>query len=382
MRHSRAKIFFLLYLCAIIYLSLYPGEFTLRPKMDRLLWVPVVGRRQILDFVLNVLFYLPLGVAGCLSFRRRGLGLLTAVVVGGCLSWTIEWLQLWMPFRFGNLTDLVSNTAGTLLGASLAFAASRWNWLPGHRADSLWQLKPTPSLLFGLWILWQTFPFVPAAQLVRLTGFFTLLAPWAWLPLIEAFLGFAALRFAVGRSLWIWVAYAAIPAQAFLLERSLSPAALCGASLGWIVARLTGSAGLRWLGFVLPTWLLVEELRPFSFTGQFSPLRWAPFETWYQATSLGYYPIIFGKLFLYLSVIWALRERGTTPSWSVGIPAAILLGGEWAQQYLVGRTPESTDWILLAAAAALLALFSRAEPVRVAAPAAPDRATGAVPRRD
>ena len=53
---------------------------------------------------------------------------------------------------------------------------------------------------------------------------------------------------------------------------------------------------------------------------------------------------------------WILRQRGASWGWAVGIPAAILAGGEWAQRYIAGRTPESTDLVILAAAAVLLKL--------------------------
>jgi hypothetical protein len=106
-------------------------------------------------------------------------------------------------------------------------------------------------------------------------------------------------------------------------------------------------------------WLVVEEFRPFAIAPQMQPFTWAPFQSWYAGSSLGYYQILFGKLFLYLSVVWGLRERSLGLGWAVGIPAVILAAGEWAQQYLVGRTPESTDVVLLAAAAVLLSLSAK-----------------------
>ncbi len=354
MTQPRAKVFFALYLCAIVYLSLFPGRFELHPQMDRLLWAPITGRRQALDFVLNVLFYVPLGASGCLALRRRAYGFLVAVLFGCGLSWTVEWLQLWTPTRYGNLTDLTSNSLGTVLGAGAAFAASRW--LRGTGDLSAWAMTPRAWLFFAVWIFWQTFPFVPRIVLRSLTDLPSLLAPWSWHVSAETLLGSLVLSLVLGRSPWMLIAFAALPAQAFLLSRSLSPPALCGAIGGWWVARLETLRCRQWLGLVLPVWLLFEELRPFSLAEHPHAFGWAPFVSWYEVASIEYYPTIFGKLFLYLGVIWSLRERGVSRLWAVGIPALILACGEWAQQYLEGRTPESTDLVLLVAGAVLLEL--------------------------
>jgi VanZ family protein len=366
--HYRAKAFFCLYLCAVTYLSLYPWEFTLHAKTSGLIWAPLTGRRQILDAVLNVLFYVPLGASAYLSIRRGWIGWWIAIGTGTCVSWTIEWLQLWSVTRFGNQTDLLSNVIGTVGGATVGYLAVRGNWFPdGLHASSVvsrWQLHSRGALFLAAWSMWHLSPFIPAISLARLLGIFSLMNPWSWQTLAETFLGFAALRFAVGRSPWLWVAFAAVPAQAFLLERSLSLSSVCGAGLGWAAAGLTGAAGLRWLGVILPVWLTFEELRPFSLGPLQNHIAWAPFGSWYSVSSGNYYPVIFGKLFLYLSVIWGLRERRARWWWAIGIPAAILAGGEWMQQYLPGRTPESTDVVLLLAAATLLALCAKGPDTR------------------
>jgi len=355
-----ARVFFWLYLCAIVYLSLYPLEFALHAKASRLYWVPLVGRRQILDFVLNVFFYAPLGAAAFLSLRRGLLGWILACVVGGLLSWTIEWLQLWSPFRYGNLADFAANTVGAVLGASAAYVAVRSNWFPENLGESgwlsRWRLRSSGALWIILWMLWQLFPFIPALGLPRLTNLVSLSMPWSWRTGIEVFLGFSALRLAIGASPWLWVAYAALPAQAFLVDRPLSPSALIGAGLGWGAAELAGSKGIRWMAMFLPLWLVFEELRPFALATQRNVFAWAPFQSWYEASSAQYYPVLFGKLFLYLSVVWFLRAQRLGWRWAVGIPGLILAGGEYAQQFILGRTPETTDLVVLLAAAVLLAL--------------------------
>jgi VanZ family protein len=359
--HPRARVFFALYLCATLYLSLYPGDFELYPKAKGLYWADPRGRRQILDAILNVLFYVPLGASGYLALRNWRYGWLAAIVAGVALSTLIEWLQLWTRFRHGNLNDLAANSLGTALGVLAAYAVTRTSWFH-DLADSTsrWRLTPTQSLLVTCWIIWQTFPFIPAISLTRFTSLPALVAPWSWQAVAASFIGFAVLRSAAGPSPWLWIACAALPAQAFLLERSLSAAVICGAALGWTFAKLAGTRVIPWLGVLLPLWLAAEEFRPFSITDHPQAFTWAPFDSWYQVSSLGYYQTIFGKLFLYLAVVWSLKKRPLGWTWAIGIPAVILTVGEWAQRYLEGRTPESTDMVILAAGAVLLALCQRA----------------------
>jgi len=356
--HRRALIFFTLYFCAITYLSLYPWEFLLHARANQLLWAPLSSRRQLLDAILNILFYVPLGASGFLLFRPARFAWISAVVAGSALSWTIEWLQLWSPTRFGNLTDLTSNVLGTALGASVAWAATHWlAESPSARtAASRWRLTPTQTLFVSAWTLWQVFPFIPVISLGRLTNLPTALHAWSWQIFVATFLGFAVLRFALGRSPWLWLSLAALPAQAFLIDRSLSISAVAGAVLGW---RIVERASARWFGLILPVYLVFEELRPFTFAATASPFAWAPFGSWYEIAASGYYPVIFGKLFLYLSTIWGLRARSAGWLAAVGIPAAILAAGEWLQRYIPGRTPESTDLVLLVSAAVLLGLCEK-----------------------
>lgn len=355
MTRQRAAIFCLLYCCVVLYLSLYPGEFELHPRAQRLGWVPLTGRRQILDAVLNVLFYVPLGASALWAAgRKKWLGWLLGIGTGALLSGVVEWLQLWTPRRFGNWNDFAANTTGAVLGVALAQtvrSVARAHFPESRRRQM--GLSPTQGLFLGLWLLWHMFPFIPAIRLDRLTRLPEYLAPWSWQVAVEVGLGFAALRTIAGGSWWLGVALAALPAQAFLSDRNLSPAALCGALAGWAAAESPGPRFQRALRWLLTGWLIVEELRPFQFSTTPGPFGWAPFHSWYDGSG---YPVYFAKLYLYAAAIWAWR-RDERPWWiAAGAPMAILAAGEWVQRYIPGRTPESTDVVLALGGAILCAL--------------------------
>ena len=69
-----------------------------------------------------------------------------ALAFGTLVSFTVEWAQLSIPGRFGNWNDLLCNSAGTLLGVALAFAATS-----PPLASRLRVLNSPGVLLLGLW---------------------------------------------------------------------------------------------------------------------------------------------------------------------------------------------------------------------------------------
>jgi hypothetical protein len=94
-------------------------------------------------------------------------------------------------------------------------------------------------------------------------------------------------------------------------------------------------------------------LTPFQL-GVRQDFSWLPFEGLFYTRPELYYPLVFGKLFFYTAVVWAMRFRGGGWFWSVLIPVAVLAAGEAAQIYIPDRTPETTDLVLMAGGALLL----------------------------
>jgi VanZ family protein len=298
--NRRPALFLWLYLTTILYLSLYPWRFVPDHGLKTFYWVPLVGRGTILDAFLNVVFYVPLGAAAFAALRwNRTVAAMTTLALGTMVSFAIERAQLFIPGRVSSWNDLLCNSAGTFVGIAVAFAASS----PPLAA----RLRGMPSprvLLLGLWALWQAFLFLPRyGPAIDVT---------------HVIVGLAVL------------ALVAVP---------------------W---RIRAAAPL------LLVWLVLDELRPFRFQGPPQAFWWLPFESWFAGAPDSYYGTFFGKLFLYTAILWVERRAGMQWIWAVLVPGAILFGGELAQRYLPGRTPEITDVVMLGAGAVLIHL---AEPL-------------------
>ena len=100
------------------------------PNHFGILQKPVLARPRGKDFVrlnfwgdvlLNVAGFIPLGFFVCayLSSVQTRRAALAAIIVGAAISLTIELLQVYIPTRDSDLTDLVTNTAGTIVGVLL-----------------------------------------------------------------------------------------------------------------------------------------------------------------------------------------------------------------------------------------------------------------------
>jgi VanZ family protein len=151
----------------IVYASLFPfAGWRWPPGMAtwELLRLPWPRYFIPFDIVSNLLAYAPLGFLVCLARLRHGASMVAALVtgllVGACLSYTMESTQHLLPQRVPSSLDWVLNAAGAALGAVLAllvqalgllrrWQAARERWLERGNGGALALLVLWPvALLF------------------------------------------------------------------------------------------------------------------------------------------------------------------------------------------------------------------------------------------
>jgi hypothetical protein len=122
------------------------------------------GSYGTIDFLLNVALFVPLGAA----LRMAGLGLGRVLVAGALGTLCIETLQLAaIPGRHASLGDLLANTAGIALGATLV---EWWPTLTGPAPATAWRLTGAGSLLCCLALAVTTWALQPVHSTSRVFG--------------------------------------------------------------------------------------------------------------------------------------------------------------------------------------------------------------------
>src|SRR5437763_1823319 len=129
------QYFALLYGLMIVYASLEPfaGWMAPLPGMPFFLLAPWPSRYTRFDIAINIIAYFPFGFFVALTGRhtRDTVRLATATATAALLSTAMETVQMFIPSRDASALDLVSNTAGGMLGG---LAALLLNGTPGLRA--------------------------------------------------------------------------------------------------------------------------------------------------------------------------------------------------------------------------------------------------------
>src|SRR5207245_1171400 len=115
--------------------------------------------------IANLILFIPLGVALTLA----GVKPMRVIAAGAVLSFTVEFLQQWIPGRDPSLGDIVANTNSTAFGVLLVVAAPIWLLAPPRR--SAWQALATPIAVLLAWystaaMVRQIFPPLPFGGLL------------------------------------------------------------------------------------------------------------------------------------------------------------------------------------------------------------------------
>jgi hypothetical protein len=148
-------------LAVILTATLVPQPSQTHAAETTKLWCLVCGEYGGVDVVNNILLFIPLA----LGLRLMGFPARTVVCAGAALSLGIELLQLVIPGRDASLSDLLTNTLGSWVGA---FAGSHWRSLLRPEKTMATRLAAVGCVL---WLIMQAGtglllrPWVPAGPL-------------------------------------------------------------------------------------------------------------------------------------------------------------------------------------------------------------------------
>ncbi|HKN61224.1 MAG TPA: VanZ family protein [Candidatus Acidoferrales bacterium] len=145
-------------LAGILFLTLYPFEFSLHTKLAPGASPFFLGKENkgggVLDVVLNIFLFMPFGFALTAKLRGKGKSWPAAFfytwIAGAFLSYCIEFLQIYIPARDSGWEDVFTNSTGAAIGfLSFEFcgnAASKLLSAWEQRAES-WLTLPRAAVI-------------------------------------------------------------------------------------------------------------------------------------------------------------------------------------------------------------------------------------------
>ncbi len=356
----------------LVYVCLYPWHFSTVPAGPFFAPLSIHSASAIKDFFLNFWVYVPFGAVLYWSFP--GLGRVRAFLpfaAGFALSFLLEFLQAYIPFRMSSQADLLANTLGAVAGGLFA---TRWG---SDSQISRWLPRRTPeTFLLLVWLAFLTAPLIPVHGKFGLLQNLSHLrsAAFAWPELLlwtaasltvwELIPGSLPEDLPESTRVLIFLAFLLlVPGRVLLALRTVTKAEVAGSLLALLAVTLCFGRMQtpRWILPVL--WLggiVVRGLAPFHLADHATPFVWVPFSP--ALTISDWQPallVVLAKMFWYGCLVWTLgRALGR---WSTaGISAVFVLGAlEAIQMYLPPHVPEVTDPLMAAVFAAGFALAGK-----------------------
>jgi VanZ family protein len=356
----------------VLYGSLYPFHFVNPPHGRGAFLTLIESWRDAeprTDVIANILLYAPLGFFAVQSLRGRTAPMRIALVAcaGLALSAGIELLQYFDLQRVTNMSDVYSNTAGTLLGAFGGTLLHREVQFPliGHIARRRFVV-----LLLVSWLGSRLFPyllrpnfgeswgrlFVISGPRIAALDLYIQFAIWLVVALlIEALVGQDRGRWAL-----LWVFPALLFIRTLLAGRGPSASEALGGVLAafiWsvLLCRLRARASL--VATLFAGVVVLQGLAPYTFLSKPRHFGMVPFLSFINDTRDNGVRSFFDKTFTYGGLVWLTIRAGS--SWTIAVISGgiLVLALRLAQVYLPGRTAEITDLLMLLILAAMLRLM-------------------------
>jgi VanZ family protein len=380
------------YTVLLVYGTLYPlqGWRVPTPDLLTLFAASLTGQLSRADMLTNVLVYMPLGLLLAWSWRARlntGVRLVLCTAAGLLLSTSLEITQAYLPERMSSLMDIALNAAGTFLGALLPTALSDNNplgsrWLHWRRDWIHPDIGASVGLMaLGLWVLSQTFPFVPSIDIANLRqGLSPLwqtlhhptsldLGKTAAYATSVCALGLVAFAITTQprrrvHALFAVLVAGVLAAKVPIIHRQLSLEAIVGVAFGLVVLyaghRSDPKALRRFAAIALLAAYVTEQLRPGS-DSVANAFGWQLFAP-QMLTINGLADILEGSWpFMGLAAM-ALLAAPRLPAATAWVGVLGVLGIttvlETAQGFVPGRYPEVTDIVVAVVAWTMPWLFA------------------------
>lgn len=364
----------LIVIAVVVYGSLYPWDFHSRslpaspPRILVHAWPKVIDRDVVQDVAVNVAIYLPLGLFGFLALRqnmRTTSAVVVTVMIGLVLSSSMEMIQLFVPERECSAADVVSNVAGTAIGAGLGFLYQGWLQRWGDRESGRFLRLSSTIILVYTWLAYQIFPFLPVPSRMRLTEkldavfavhsvsrveMVTTCVEWLVLAqLLASLIGSERVR------RYLPFLLVVLPARIMIVGRTVSWSELTGAIAACICAYFLLQYPWRaaLLAGLMVLVMLLRGLAPYHWSSTANPFAWMPFSLSLALDREVAMLVFLRKCFWYGSGLWLLRRAGWR-LWSAAVViAGLLLAIEVIHIHLPGRTAETTDPLLALILAAI-----------------------------
>lgn len=420
-RHP-AFAFFCAYALFVVYATLLPFQFLgdpglLREKARWINWDPrhlVNGEpTPVTDLVMNVVFFVPLGVIGFHAQRRRhaAVAVLRATGAGLLLTTAVETLQFFTPSRNPATSDLITNTLGAACGALLAAVSrAQFEGVVRRHAFAWMRREPLLPVLVGYVVLIAVSACVPfdlafsvsdlkrSLRNARLDPWADPAPLWKEAQAVLQYCVLAAVAYHVSatqlrrasrllRGLSCFVLAGALALGLEVLQLAVRSrvtatrdvlAALAGGGFGIVFSMVLGLARLRHRSWSLVVvayvaWLVIDALQPFHFRYDPATLRsritytaLIPYSTYYYKANLAAIADFLDTLLGYLPLAFVVARRWCGCRWRTGlwpgVQVALVCAGvalvlETLQLGIPKRYAEISD-VLTAALGGILGSFA------------------------
>lgn len=342
--------------------SLYPWRFAwpaagLQHAWDDL-WVVTTLWTGLGDVVGNVVLFVPLGVLMLLHLQGSRVAarwqLPAMLLLGTLFAWLLQALQIFVPTRDPELSDVVWNLLGLLVGAGLA------RLLPHLAAGAAGRALKGHGLALGLVALWlalQWWPLAPTLDWQHVKDALKpLLRDPAWRPVsaLEAALGMLALGHLL-RGLRPALCLPGLfvltlAGKLFIAGQAISFSHVVGGVAGLAGAAVLGRQPASRSAFTVMgaalLWLMVDELRPFELAGEVSAFEFIPFIAMLKGSMQANAAALASMVF-WLGVVMVLGlQAGARLGGLAAALSLTMLLLEAAQTWLPLRTAEITPALI------------------------------------